>query len=278
MPHQLINRTAASSVTSLSSSGRFNGESYLIAIPRWKRLLDVIFILLLLPVVLPLAISIAALIWLVSPGPILFRQERVGFGGSLFMCLKFRTMVVNADTSGHQSHLGDLMTSDAPMLKLDAKGDSRIIPCGNLLRSSALDELPQLINVLRGEMSLVGPRPCTPYESQKYSSWHWERFNALPGLTGLWQVSGKNRTTFTEMMLLDIDYARNMTFGRDLLIIAKTPMVVIGQMAEVVNRKIRPANGLADVKATAALPHIHHLSSSKTQRESAGPEEIFKHE
>ncbi len=90
------------------------------------------------------------------------------------------------------------------MIKMDAKGDKRIIPFGKLLRSSGLDELPQLVNVLKGEMSLVGPRPCLPYEAAKYLPWQMERFNALPGLTGLWQVSGKNRTTFTKMIQLDI--------------------------------------------------------------------------
>ncbi len=105
------------------------------------------------------------------------------------------------------------MDSDAPMVKLDARGDSRIIPFGLLLRSAGLDELPQLINVLRGEMSMVGPRPCLPYECDKYLPWQCERFNTLPGLTGLWQVSGKNRTTFNEMMQLDIEYARKKPCG-----------------------------------------------------------------
>ena len=100
------------------------------------------------------------------------------------------------------------MESDAPMVKMDATGDSRIIPWAGCCVASGLDELPQLVNVLKGEMSLVGPRPCLAYEAGRYLPWQMERFNALPGLTGLWQVSGKNRTTFTRMMQLDIEYAR----------------------------------------------------------------------
>ena len=169
-------------------------------IPRWKRVLDIVFVLLILPVVLPLAAFIAVLIRLVSDGPILFKQERVGHLGRRFMCFKFRTMYVGAETVTHQGYLHHLINSNTPMVKLDARGDSRIIPFGLLLRASGLDELPQLINVLRGEMSVVGPRPCIAYECDNYLPWQRERFDTLPGLTGLWQVSGKNRTTFVEMM------------------------------------------------------------------------------
>jgi lipopolysaccharide/colanic/teichoic acid biosynthesis glycosyltransferase len=199
-------------------------------IPRWKRILDVVFILLILPLVLPLAVLIAVLIRMVSAGPVLFRQERVGHLGQRFMCLKFRTMFVGTETATHQGHLHHLINSDAPMVKLDAHGDSRIIPLGLLLRSSGLDELPQLINVLRGEMSLVGPRPCLAYECDNYLPWQRERFNTLPGLTGLWQVSGKNQTTFTEMMQLDINYARDKTLWLDLTIILKTIPAILGQV------------------------------------------------
>jgi lipopolysaccharide/colanic/teichoic acid biosynthesis glycosyltransferase len=206
-------------------------------IPRWKRTLDVVFILLTLPFVLPLAVCVAVLIRMVSAGPVLFRQERVGYMGRKFMCFKFRTMFVGAETTTHQGHLQQLMKSDAPMVKLDARGDSRIIPFGLLLRSSGLDELPQLINVLRGEMSMVGPRPCLPYESDDYLPWQRERFNTLPGLTGLWQVSGKNRTTFAEMMQLDISYARKKTLWMDLAIILKTIPAILGQVWQARKRK-----------------------------------------
>lgn len=146
------------------------------------------------------------------------------------MCFKFRTMYVGADSAIHEGHVNYLVNSNTPMVKMDAKGDSRIIPFGVLLRSSGLDELPQIINVLRGEMSLVGPRPCIPYEYEKYLPWQRERFNAAPGLTGLWQVNGKNKTTFNEMIRLDINYVRNKTLWLDLKIIFKTIPAVINQM------------------------------------------------
>jgi lipopolysaccharide/colanic/teichoic acid biosynthesis glycosyltransferase len=199
-------------------------------IPRWKRVLDIVFILLILPIVLPLAALIAVLIRMVSDGPVLFKQERIGHLGQRFMCFKFRTMHIGAETATHQGYLHQLINSNAPMVKLDARGDSRIIPFGCLLRASGLDELPQLINVLRGEMSMVGPRPCLAYECDNYLPWQRERFDTLPGLTGLWQVSGKNRTTFVEMMQLDIRYARNKTLWMDLAIIFKTIPAILGQV------------------------------------------------
>ena len=127
-------------------------------------------ILVTLPLLLPLAMVIGLIIRLVSTGPILFKQERVGYRGSRFMCLKFRTMYCGAETVTHQGHLQQLMDSNVPMTKMDAKGDSRIIPFGKLLRASGLDELPQLINVLKGEMSLVGPRPCLRLRSRQISA------------------------------------------------------------------------------------------------------------
>jgi lipopolysaccharide/colanic/teichoic acid biosynthesis glycosyltransferase len=210
-------------------------------IPRWKRVLDVTIIVLALPLLLPIAFIIAAIIRMVSPGPVLFKQERVGYLGRRFMCLKFRTMYAGVDTSAHQGHLNQLIVSDAPMIKMDAHGDSRIIPFGLLLRSSGLDELPQLINVLLGEMSLAGPRPCLPYEYDRYQPWQRERFNTVPGLTGLWQVSGKNRTTFGEMIRLDIEYAKNKNLWLDLIIILKTPLALLIQMWDTRIMKRKPA-------------------------------------
>ena len=183
---------------------------------RWKRALDALLILLALPFVVPLALLVALLIRSGSRGPVLFKQERVGFRGRRFMCFKFRTMFVDADTATHQGHLLELMKSNTPMQKMDSEGDHRIIPIGMWLRASGLDELPQLINVLRGEMSLVGPRPCLPYEYDHYLPWQKERFQTAPGLTGLWQVSGKNKTTFVEMVVLDIMYAKHKTLWWDL--------------------------------------------------------------
>jgi len=198
----------------------------------WKRALDMLFILLALPFLIPLALLVVLLIRCGSRGPILFRQERVGHHGRRFTCLKFRTMFADADTATHQGHLLQLMNSNRPMAKMDSGGDPRIIPFGRLLRASGLDELPQLVNVLRGEMSLVGPRPCLPYEYDQYLPWQKERFETLPGLTGLWQVSGKNKTTFVEMVVLDIMYAKHKTLRWDLKIMLLTVPALIIQMRE----------------------------------------------
>jgi exopolysaccharide production protein ExoY len=204
----------------------------------WKRALDVALILFLAPALLPLFALISLWIKSVSPGPVLFRQVRVGYRGSHFTCLKFRSMNVGADAGVHKDYLKGLIHSETPMTKMDAKGDARLIPLGALLRSTGLDELPQLINVLRGEMSLVGPRPCIPYECEGYLPWQWERFDTLPGLTGLWQVSGKNKTTFNEMIHYDITYARNKSLWPDIKIIAKTIPALIAQVLEAgANRK-----------------------------------------
>jgi lipopolysaccharide/colanic/teichoic acid biosynthesis glycosyltransferase len=199
---------------------------------RWKRILDITVVLLALPLLLPLMVVVAVLIRVVSAGPVLFKQERIGHLGRRFMCFKFRTMFVGVDASAHQGHLSHLMDSNTPMTKMDSQGDPRIIPLGLLLRSSGLDELPQLINVLRGEMSLVGPRPCLPYEYDRYLSWQKERFASVPGLTGLWQVSGKNRTTFVEMVQLDIKYAREKSLWFDLKILMQTIPALVTQVWE----------------------------------------------
>ena len=132
--------------------------------------MDTSLILIALPCLILLAPLIALLIWSVSKGPVLFRQERIGHLGKRFTCFKFRTMHVAAASLGHEAHLRHLMRSNTPMMKMESKGDPRIIPFGVFLRVSGLDELPQLLNVLRGEMSLVGPRPCLPYESDREES------------------------------------------------------------------------------------------------------------
>jgi lipopolysaccharide/colanic/teichoic acid biosynthesis glycosyltransferase len=118
------------------------------------------------------------------------------------------------------------------MVKMDSRGDSRLIPGGWILRASGLDELPQVINVLRGEMSMVGPRPCLPYEYDRYLPWQRDRFAAVPGLTGLWQVSGKNRTTFEEMIRLDIEYARRQSWWLDLKIMLLTVPALLQQIGD----------------------------------------------
>ncbi len=206
-------------------------------VPSWKRILDVTCILLSLPLWLPVVIVLALWIKLASPGPILFHQERIGYRGRRFMILKFRTMKVNVETQSHEQYLEQLIHANRPMTKLDSSGDPRIIPGGRLLRATGLDELPQLFNVLRGEMSLVGPRPCTPHEFGRYQKWQQARVNAPPGLTGYWQVNGKNKTTFTEMINLDIHYTEKMSLWLDLVIMLKTLPAV---MAQVIETRIKP--------------------------------------
>lgn len=201
-------------------------------IPRWKRLLDVACILVSLPLWSAVMIVISIWIKLVSRGPLLFRQERIGYKGRRFTILKFRTMELNVETRSHEVHLQRLISSDSPMTKLDASGDPRIIFGGRILRAIGLDELPQIFNVLRREMSLVGPRPCTVNEFKCYKAGQEERLDALPGLTGYWQVNGKNKTTFSEMIEMDIYYARNLSFPLDLWIIVKTLPAILVQVLE----------------------------------------------
>jgi exopolysaccharide production protein ExoY len=200
-------------------------------LPRWKRVLDLTCILLASPVLLPLMALVAIFIMASSRGPVLFRQPRVGYRGRLFNCLKFRSMTVGADTAVHERHWRQLVESNIPMVKMDAT-DSRLIRGGRLLRASGLDELPQILNVLRGEMSLVGPRPCLLSEHKCYSPPYRRRVNTLPGLTGLWQVCGKNQTTFEEMIQLDIHYARHKSLGTDLRIMFRTFLAVAAQVRQ----------------------------------------------
>jgi lipopolysaccharide/colanic/teichoic acid biosynthesis glycosyltransferase len=205
-----------------------------LSLPFWKRATDLVFVVAALPLfgLLAALMAIVTRIW--SPGGILFRQERVGCRGRLFVCYKFRTMSAGAAVGGHQAYLTELISSGGPMQKMDARGDSRLIPGGWFLRATGLDELPQLINVARGEMSLVGPRPCIPYEFESYLPWHRQRAEARPGLTGLWQVSGKNRTTFDEMVRFDIAYAKGRTPWMDAKIIVLTIPALLIQVSDLI--------------------------------------------
>ena len=201
-------------------------------VPTWKPALDIACILLGLPIWLPLMILLMLVTRFASPGPIFYRQKRVGLGGRHFLIWKFRTMKVSAETQIHERHLEELIRVNGPMTKLDAYGDPRLAPFGRFLRSSGLDELPQIFNVLCGEMSLVGPRPCLPNEFAHYQPWQRGRVNGLPGLTGYWQVNGKNKTTFNEMIAMDLFYLKNLSFLLDLNIIFKTCGVIAGQLFE----------------------------------------------
>ena len=205
--------------------------------PLWKRVLDVSCIIAAMPFWVPLGLIIAVVIKVVSRGPIFFKQERIGYRGKPFTCWKFRTMVVGADTDIHASHLKELMTTNQAMTKLDAKGDRRLIRFGLLLRSLGLDELPQIFNVLKGEMSLVGPRPCLPYEYAHYLPDQRKRCHTVPGLTGLWQISGKNRRTFQEMIDLDVYYALHRSVRLDLKILFMTVPAILAQVSDLKKEK-----------------------------------------
>jgi exopolysaccharide production protein ExoY len=213
-----------------------------VRLPRWKRVLDVVLCAAALPVLGPLTLLMAIVTKFFAPGPVFFKQERIGHQGRRFLCLKFRTMHAGADVTVHQQHLQQLIQSGAPMTKIDAKGDRRLIPGGWLLRATGLDELPQILNVLFGDMSLVGPRPCIPYEFEQFLPWQKQRCATLPGLTGLWQVSGKNRLSFEKMIRLDIQYGQNLSFWEDVRIIAMTiPALVIQVLDQRAEKRRRPA-------------------------------------
>jgi lipopolysaccharide/colanic/teichoic acid biosynthesis glycosyltransferase len=205
-------------------------------LPTWKRMVDIVLSLVTIILWTPGMLLIAGAIKVVSPGPVLFRQERIGFMGRKFVLFKFRSMRVDADHSVHKSHLAHLMKGNESLTKLD-KADKRLIPYGRFFRASGMDELPQLFNILRGDMSLIGPRPCVPYEYEKFTGWQKHRCDMHPGLTGLWQVSGKNKTTFIEMMRLDIAYGRKRSLKADLRILFRTVPAVIGQVTEMAERR-----------------------------------------
>jgi exopolysaccharide production protein ExoY len=206
------------------------------ALPLWKRTLDFACLLLAMPALVPLMAFIALAIRLSSRGPVLFRQERIGFRGQPFVCFKFRTMRHAAETRSHEAYLQSLIDSNIPMKKLDGE-DDRVLRIGVFLRASGLDELPQVFNILRGEMSCVGPRPCIRYEYEKYTPEQRERFQVVPGLTGLWQVSGKNNTTFQEMIDFDIRYARDLSLAQDISILFRTFPVLFQQTSETLERR-----------------------------------------
>jgi lipopolysaccharide/colanic/teichoic acid biosynthesis glycosyltransferase len=223
-----------------------------LAIPAWKRILDLSLTLVSAVLWGPLFLPIALWIKLVSPGPVFFRQERVGLGGRIFNLWKFRTMRTDVETGTHEAHLAELLRKgDAPMTKLDNRGDSRIIPGGRLFRGTGLDELPQLLNVLRGEMSLVGPRPALPFEYERYAPGDKARVDVPPGLTGYWAVNGKNRTTFRQMIEMDLYYAKNLSLVLDLKIMAKTFPALFRQV-----REIRAAAASSTTKNATNLMEI----------------------
>jgi len=210
-----------------------------------KRWLDVVLAGLVLILLLPLLLLIAVLIKLDSPGPVLFAQERVGakrqwLGRQAiwiirnFTMYKFRSMVQNADSSVHEAYIRAFVEGRArPSSEGDAKfkltNDARVTRIGRLLRKFSLDELPQLLNVLKGDMSLVGPRPVPPYEVACYGDGHHKRLAALPGITGYWQVKGRCQVAFEEMIRMDLTYIRNASLSLDLKILFLTIPAVLSR-------------------------------------------------
>jgi len=197
-----------------------------------KRLIDLLGASLLLLLTSPLLLVIAILIKRDSPGPVLFKQTRLALGMRPFTALKFRTMRVGTDDLAHREYIKQTMSANAHVgangiYKLDRADD--ITRVGRWLRRRSLDELPQLINVLRGDMSLVGPRPCIEYETELFKPHQFERFLVPAGLTGLWQVAARANSTFGEALDMDVAYARGWSLGLDLRLLCRTPMEILRQ-------------------------------------------------
>lgn len=202
-----------------------------VALSRAKRLLDLVGAAVLFVIALPLGLLIGLAIRLDSPGPVLFRQRRVGLGGREFTMLKFRSMSDQCGDAPHREYVKGLVngqeeTTHDGVYKL--VNDPRVTRVGGWLRRTSLDELPQLVNVLRGEMSLVGPRPPLPYEVAEYDETQRLRLTCRPGVTGLWQVSGRNALSYRGMVELDLEYIRRWNLGLDVKILLHTVPVVFG--------------------------------------------------
>ncbi len=204
---------------------------------RLKRLADLVLASVLLVLTSPVFLAVAILIKRSGPGPVFFIQERLGRDGKPFPFFKFRTMHHRSDDAIHRQFAAMFINGDRKGCSQDRRcgkvyklsDDPRVTPIGSLLRRTSLDELPQLLNVLRGEMSLVGPRPPIAYEIEHYQPWHLERLKVTPGLTGLWQVSGRSTVPFEEMVRLDLQYINHWSLWLDLQIMARTlPVVVKG--------------------------------------------------
>ncbi len=193
-----------------------------------KRTLDIIAASAGLIMASPVMVVIAAAIRAESPGNVLFRQERVGLGGRPFPLYKFRTMYASADQESHRRLVQELIQGNGSDDQAEAatwvplEGDPRVTRVGRILRRTHLDELPQLINVLRGEMSVVGPRPPIPYEVELYEPWHLRRLSVVPGLTGLWQVRGWGKLPFDEGVALDLEYIEHRSFLGDVRLVLRT--------------------------------------------------------
>ncbi len=225
-------RNATATPAVLDASSRRQSPRRLVQVAA-KRTLDIAGSTAFLLAFGPVFLCVAAAVKLTSKGPVFFHQQRVGEAGRPFTMFKFRTMQVNADHRIHQDYVEKFIQSNQAATSggdtvFKLVNDPRVTAVGDFLRRSSLDELPQFWNVLRGDMSLVGPRPPLPYEVAKYKHWHRRRvLEAKPGITGLWQVTGRSRTTFDEMVRLDLRYARNNSVWTDLNILLSTPKAVL---------------------------------------------------
>jgi len=207
------------------STTALGSERGSVAIDVACRALDLAATLLLVILLVPFILLIALFIKLDSPGPVLFRQQRVGRDRKRFLVAKFRTMQHGADHDVHRDYMLALIESGTPAPKL--AGDARVTRFGGFLRRTSLDELPQLWNVLRGDMSLVGPRPPIPYEVERYPSHWFERFAVKPGVTGLWQVSGRSEVSLEQMIELDVEYVRRRSLLLNVWILLRTAPAVL---------------------------------------------------
>jgi lipopolysaccharide/colanic/teichoic acid biosynthesis glycosyltransferase len=200
---------------------------------KWKRTLDVALVFLGGALLLPVLGLIALAIKVTSSGPILYKQKRVGRNGREFMLYKFRSMLPDNDDRAHRKYVEALIRGEPAGIEVGGEkvyklvDDPRVTPLGRVLRATSLDEFPQLWNVLRGDMSLVGPRPCLPYEWELYEDWQRSRLTVLPGITGLWQVSGRSQVPFEEMVLLDLHYIANWSLSLDVALLFRTVPVVL---------------------------------------------------
>jgi lipopolysaccharide/colanic/teichoic acid biosynthesis glycosyltransferase len=197
-----------------------------------KRAIDIAGALIGLFLTAPLFAYIAWRIKRDSPGPVIFRQIRVGMNEQEFTAFKFRTMYVNVDSTAHRDYIKRTMDPrQAPTENGLYKLETGVTPFGQFLRRTSLDELPQLVNVLRGDMSLVGPRPCIPYETENFLPHHFDRFLVPAGLTGLWQVTARAHATFREALDMDVAYARGWSLSLDLRLLCRTPLQVLSRKA-----------------------------------------------
>jgi exopolysaccharide biosynthesis polyprenyl glycosylphosphotransferase len=200
----------------------------------WKRIFDILVASIILVIISPILLVLTLLVILDSPGPAIYRQKRIGENGKPFIMYKFRSMRTNTDPSIHQEYVTRLIKENLEPAQLEKgksylkmQDDPRITRLGRFIRKTSLDELPQLFNVVRGEMSLVGPRPSLPYELENYQGWHKRRLEALPGITGVWQVRARNRVSFDEMVRMDLDYIQHQSIWKDIWILFQTPWAAL---------------------------------------------------